>query len=258
MVRFNSKLWCLLTLTAALYCIPLFAQGSDSTVQGRSWSICATGLYNFPASSSMRGTNEEFRADVMRDYNNRKYPFASPTYAFGWSGKILYALPSSGHTDLFLGFSGNFINSEQDNNHDQAFMAVWGVNLGVEYSLLPRWNTWNVFGRASISTQFIHGFTDYDFGLGVFRTNVPTAGRLGAEAELGGRFVIPSTPVALELSGGYLNANLLGKSYTKPPAVPNDDLYERQLNDGKNPDNPDDNSRTIDFLSIRLGARIWF
>lgn len=258
MVRYNAMLWCCLTLTLALYSNPLFAQEDESPIRGRTWSIAGTGHINFPVSASMRGTNEEFRADVSQSYNNSKYPFADYTYAIGWSGKLLYALPSSAHTDLFLGFNGNFIGNSSTTNFDNAFMAVWGVNMGAEYSLLPRWSTLNVFGRASIGASFIHGFTDYDFGFGIFRTKVPVAGRLGVEGEIGGRFVIPSSAIALEVSGAYLNANLLGKSYTKPPAVPNDDLYERQLNDGANPDNPNDNSRTIDFLSIRLGARIWF
>jgi len=137
-------------------------------------------------------------------------------------------------------------------------MAVWGVNFGAEYSLLPRWNTLNVYGRAGVSAQFITGFTNYSYGFGMFRTNVPVAGRLGIEAELGGRWLIPSTPIALELSGGYVYANLIGKSYENPMTIPKNDLYERQLNDGANPNNPDDKSRIIDFASIRLGGRIWF
>lgn len=236
----------------------LSATESDSPVKERSWSIVATGVANIPVSASMRGTPAEFRAEIAKDYTNTKYPFASPEYAIGWSAKLLYALPSSAHTDLFLGLNGNFIAASESTRQDRAFMAVWGVNFGAEYSLLPRWNTLNVYGRAGVSAQFITGFTNYSYGFGMFRTNVPVAGRLGIEAELGGRWLIPSTPIALELSRGYVYANLIGKSYENPMTIPKNDLYERQLNDGANPNNPDDKSRIIDFASIRLGGRIWF
>lgn len=258
MIQCNAKLLPYISLIFAFFTIPLFAQESDSPVQGRAWSISGSGSGNFPVSTSMRGTIEEFKTEVAKDYNNSKYPFANPQFALGWSVKLHYALPSSSHTDLFLGFNGNFIGSAESSNNNKAFLALWGINIGVEYSLLPRWNTWNAFARGSVSAQFLGGFTDYDNFFGTFRTKVPLAGRIGVEGELGGRFIIPSTPVGLELSCGYLNANLLGKSYTKPAVEPNAALYERQLNDGANPDNPNDNNRTIDFLSIRFGGRIWF
>jgi hypothetical protein len=78
--------------------------------------------------------------------------------------------------------------------------------------------------------------------------------------EIGERYHFPRLPFGIEASINYTNVNLFGKSYTAP-------IYTRgavfsapnnSINDGKNPNDPNDSSRIIDYLSLRLGARFYF
>lgn len=244
---------------ACTFPLLLWAQeDTSSPVAKRRWSINAWANMNIPVSASMRGSIADFRADISRDYNNKSYPFRldDMQYAAGWGVRTFYGLTEN--TNLYLGFSGNFFNTLSTASRDEAFLAIWSFQIGAEYSLFPRTSVFNVFGRADVAANWLGGFTDYDFFFGVFRTKVPRTGRIGIDAETGVRFLIPGTAVALEASTCYTNANLLGKSYTKPSVSPPTALHERELNDAKNPDDPNDAPRTIDFLQLKLGARIWF
>ncbi len=162
------------------------------------------------------------------------------------------------NADVYIGLSGNFFNKSSSVSNDQVFMMIIGTQVGAEYNFLPRNETINLFARGGFNINFIGGIVDYDYFFGVYEVRVPLALRLGFDVEPGIRFLIHSTPIALELSGNYYHANLLGKSYTKPVVQPNSPLSERELNDAANPDNSNDSARAIDFFQIKLGARIWF
>jgi hypothetical protein len=237
-------------------------QETQNTVLSRKWSISGWGSQIYPVSSAMRGTSAQFREEIATDYNNTVYPFkdeegSSPNsslFTLGFGGKLSYHIEEQ--TALFLGIGGQFLSKRQ--SKDKAFLFFYSTILGTEYTLFPKHTHLNFFGSAALSLNFIGGNVEYDYFFGNSETMIPAVFRLGVEGELGARYIIPSTPVAVELSGNYALTNLIGKSYTKPSAKPNATLPERELNDGANPDNPNDNVRTIDLFQIKLGVKIWF
>lgn len=238
-------------------------QDTQNTVSSRKWSITGWGSKLYPVSATMRGTSTQFREEIAADYNNTVYPFqdeyiVNPSrntlFTIGFGGKLSYNIEEQ--TALFLGIGGYFFSKRQFG--DEAFMFVNSTILGAEYTLFPKHTYLNFFGSAALSLNFIGGSVKYDYFFGSSETNIPIAFRLGVEGEIGARYILPSTPVALEFSGNYALTNIIGKSYTKPAVKPNATLPERELNDGANPDNPNDNGRTIDFFQIKLGVKIWF
>lgn len=235
------------------------AENDSSPIKDRKFSIEGwLSIMPFPVSESMRGTDTDFKQELQKDYTNSRYPFSNDKnfFSLGWGGKVMYSITDN--TDIYIGLSGNFFNKSSSVSNDQIFMMIIGTQMGAEYNFLPRGETINFFARGGLNINFIGGIVDYDYFFGLYEARVPFALRLGFDVEPGIRFLIPSTPIALELSGNYYHANLIGKSYTKPAVQPNSPLSERELNDGANPDNPNDVSRTIDFFQIKLGARIWF
>ncbi|OGU12105.1 MAG: hypothetical protein A2X61_09835 [Ignavibacteria bacterium GWB2_35_12] len=235
--------------------IQIFAQ---TKLPGQ-WSLMFNGNYftNFGISEAMRGTGEEFYNDLSKDYNNSKFPFGeSGTQSFNFGGQLSYRFPESNFSPyLSLNLFFFFLNSDASYLSTSAFASitlfVW--SLGCEYTLGLPADLLNIFGRLGINTSTIAGNVHY-----FTETDVIPTQRLGFETEIGGRLNIPETPLAVELITNYSNINLIGKSYTKPASQPRLYLPERELNDGKNPDNPNDKDRTIDFLSIKLGLKLWF
>ncbi len=82
---------------------------------------------------------------------------------------------------------------------------------------------------------------------------VKTSPRLGLNLKIGSEFLL-STKYFLDVSLNYQLANLIGKSYHAESGN-EPGLY---LNDGKNPDNPNDSDRNIHFFSLHLGAGFYF
>lgn len=250
-------------LVFALFCLinqNVQAEDVSSPIKDRKFSIEGwLSFMPFPVSESMRGTDAEFKQQLQTNYTSTKYPFSNDgnLFSLGWGGKVFYSLTNN--TDVYVGLSGNFFSKHDISvSRDRVFMMMIGTQIGGEYSFLPRTETINFFARGGLNLNFIGGIVEYDYFFGVYETRVPLAFRLGFDIEPGIRFLIPSTPIAIELSGNYYHSNLIGKSYTKPAVQPNSPLEERELNDGANPDNANDSARTIDFFQIKLGARIWF
>lgn len=222
------------------------------------WSLAVSGNYstNFGVSSSMRGTGGEFEAELAKDYNNSKYPFGDDRLkSMNFGLNLAYRFPESPF-GAYLSYSNTYFAVEDWIlfSFRKAWMLASGLTAGGEYTLGNIDDVWNTFARAGVSFNLIMGeVTNWGF-----KTEIKPESRIGFETEFGGRLNIPSTPLALELSANYTNANLFGKSYKKPSAMPPTVIKERKLNDGRNPDNPNDENKTIDFLSLRFGLRIWF
>ncbi|HZV13217.1 MAG TPA: hypothetical protein VFA55_08375, partial [Candidatus Kapabacteria bacterium] len=150
-----------------------------------------------------------------------------------------------------------FVNSNQTiysaffSGNTKAYMALLSGGVGGEYTMGRRTDIFNAFARAGINGNVIHGSVDLGTEM---NTVVYSEFRLGAEGEIGGRLNFSGTPLAVELGLDYTNANLTGKSYAAPTVQPPYPLSSRTLNDGANPNDPNDQSRTIDFVSLRIGA----
>lgn len=230
---------------------------SQSELLPGQWSIALSGNINtnFGVSTAMQGTAEEFKNEILYDYNNTKYPFGDDMAQSLFFGcQLAYRFDES-PISAYMSYSNTYfvVDPTQILNIERTWMIVTGLTFGAEYTLGDYKQLWNTFGRAGINFNLIMGEVTY-WGNS---TEVDPEGRIGFEAEFGGRLNIPSTPLALELAANYTNANLIGKSYSKPLAVPPDELSARNLNDGKNPDNPNDDNKTISYLSLRVGIRLW-
>lgn len=240
----------------AAFFLCLNVSNSQTRLPGQ-WSIMLNGNLegNFGASEAMNGSKDEFLSDVSVDYNNRKYPFGDEATKSGNIGFMLsYRLVDN---PLSFNFGVNnyyfYLQSDGFFSENKALMNIMSFTPGIEYTYGETSQLWNVFGRLGLNFNIIWGKTEYF----IITEVIPTF-RLGGELELGGRLNIPSTPLAIELSAAYVNANLIGKSYTRFSERPPQELDKRELNDGKNPDNPDDVNRNIGFITLKAGIRLWF
>jgi hypothetical protein len=223
------------------------------------WSLEGDLGYTIPVSSGMRGTSTQFQQDIQKNYNNKTYPFGdSRALSFIGSTILSYRFPASSWSaygaiygitsGVDNGFAQNTILSENADLFDLAYV------LGTEYTLGDPSERLNAFARIGLALSWFSGDVNY-FGNHVALT---PAYRGGIDLGIGGRWNWAFAPLALEVSVSYLDANVVGKSYQAPSTAPPNQLLERSLNDGKNPNDPNDVSRTISYLSFRLGGRVWF
>ncbi len=264
MLRIFSHFACALIL-----CSVVNAQ-DDSKVQGGPLSIHVGLSWNAAVSSSMRESSQDFRNELKQTYTNSGYPFAPSevTSVYGADLLLQYGLQNR-HSSLLCGLLWNYFDNEQSvlsrtalpAPNDYAKMKIYTLMLGYEYNLFDNHDAFAAYARGALLASLIGGSThvttifpnDLQF---TTLTNVPNTGCLGYALELGSRWRIPATHFGLEASVQYLNTNLLGKSYEAPSAVPDNDLFQRELNDGADPANAADHARTIDFLRFRLGAYV--
>jgi hypothetical protein len=248
---------CVLTLLALLSFSPVHAQ--IRRLEGE-WSMMLDIDYITGIASSMRGNAFQFKQDLFTDYAISRYPFGDKsTRSIGVGGSLAYRFPKSPWSGLGGIHAASFI-TEDDTG--QVSMQLTIFSLAGEYAIGGSEKIWNTFLRAGINGSII---------LGRLRTaplpplttteqivNIEQATRFGFEGEFGGRINIPDLPISAEVAAGYTNANLLGKSYKSPSGTILTNYPERALNDGANPDKTGDSNRTIDFLTIRGGLRVWF
>lgn len=223
------------------------------------WSLMIEGNVNMNhgLSYAMRGTNDEFLADIANDYLNYRYPFADRNAFSSYIGaQLAYRFPESdwsvySDVSMTLFYTWDYIGFL---NHVDAGMPIFSFTPGVEYTVGDPLELWNFFARAGISSNLIFGWVDY-VGNEVY---VNPGIRFGLDLAAGGRLNIPHTPLALETSINYSNINIIGKNFVMPDVQPNDEIIERHLNDAKNPNDPRDDDKTIDYLGFRIGLRLWF
>jgi hypothetical protein len=240
----------LLSAAFALLFSSALLHGQITKLEGN-WSIMLDAGYNIPVSSSMRGSPDDVFDDVADDYNSKQYPFGEGTIGFNGGGHISYRFAESNWSP-YVGLRPIFFHVDNFFQTATMFAIVWSA--GAEYTLGTITDTWNAFGRAGLNSSWISGRTEY-FG---YDTRITPTIRFGFEGDIGGRWNIPRTPLSVEGAIGYAQINLIGKDYEAPAAQPPRVLSERALNDAADPNNPEDESKTIDYLSFRLGGRIWF
>ncbi len=223
------------------------------------WSIMLGGNVglNTAVSDDMQATRSEFEQDVINDYTYQKLPFAnSQTSNLNFTGQLAYRFKGSA-LSAFFNYEMTFFYNSNDaiaQSKEEASMLIQSFMPGVEYTLGKPAQLWNCFGRLGLAVNTIVGSMNYE-GTEI---DIQPAVRLGFMSELGGRVNIPATPLAVEAAVGYQNANLIGKRYNEVE-VNLFGISERpHLNDGKNPDVEGDENKTIDYLSIRFGLRMWF
>ena len=249
-----KKILIIFCLFQGIFCYTSF---SETNTSGK-WSLLINGNYNgnFGITEAMRGSADDFIHDLSLDYNNKKYPYGdNATKTLNGGLQLAYRFNNS---PIGIYFSSNinvfYLEMQILFFTDYVMMNIVSFTPGIEFCIGEPTQIWNIFGRAGINFNTIFGEVNYYSSI----TRVKPAFRIGIEGEFGGRFNIPSTPISLEVSALVTNVNLIGKSYNKINAIPPQDLNERELNDGKNPDNPSDINRNISFITLKGGLRIWF
>jgi opacity protein-like surface antigen len=234
-------------ITLAQTAIPFRPQPED-----RHWTITLEGGYASGVSASMRGTNAEFQSDIEKDYNNRTYPFGDPN-AWGAGGglRIEYRFLPGNFSAYASGRLIGFTTS--DASKDSATLSVGSIGLGGKYTYdISR--SLDLFASAGINGNLIGGSIVYTFGT----VNITTPNsRYGFELGLGADWN-PWSIILLRLFADYSDVNVIGKSYTVPAASPQNFLFSRALNDGANPNNPNDSPRTIDYFLFGIAAGVRF
>jgi len=223
------------------------------------WSLAFDFGYSLPASSGMNGSSSEFQQEVQRNYNNKSYPFGDKrAISTITAAMVSYRFPSTAWS--IYGAEYGFVSTVDNGFAKYGFLSEnaeldnVATVLGAEYTFGEPSERLNAFGRFGIGFSLFSGNVNYSNS----HVDLAATFRGGVDLGIGGRWNWSFAPLAIEASVSYYNANLVGKSYQAPDATPPSQILERALNDGKNPNDPNDVSRTIAYLSFRLGGRVWF
>ena len=253
-----SMIYRYVLLAAFLAATPSVAQ--ISTYDSRVSLLLDVGFHN-PVSAAMNGTAEEFYREVSQDNSPSRYPFGDgDARKFLAGGHLAYRFPES-PISLFAGVQRSIFIG-YGTNGGQAKLRLWTVTLGGEYSFGDALDRWNGFGRGGINGslfdgRIIHpGDPPFHSWIPGPTTLVDRAVRYGNEAEAGARYNLKFSPVSIEASVNYTNANLIGKEYQAPQASRLEWSSTTSLNDGADPLDPADRPRTIDYVTLRVGVRI--
>jgi hypothetical protein len=228
-----------LALALFLLSFPVISH-AQSLLPGQ-WSFGLQTGYNITLSSSLNGTWSEFRSEENRSDEPlprpEVLPFGESTYPFNFGVQLAYRFKDS-PISLYAGMQSTYFWTQSSENQTQspesAALGVFALNVGSEYTFGEPSEMWNFFGRGAVN--FNGTSLRYPLYSQFFSNDDWTemSVRYGFEAEAGSRFNIPSTPLALEASVNYTNPLITGKG-------------NRASNE----------ERSLDFISFRLGARVW-
>ncbi len=206
-----------------------------------------------PQSSNLKGNIESI-------YD---YPLSKTGYAF--NGKIRLTLPVLPFTIAgivsYNSLSDNAVlpvttTSGVVNSKYTSSLSIFSVGAGVEYTLLPT-PIIKPYISASAVMNFIGGSGKYENNV-IPESKLNSTSRLGLDLGIGTLIVIPVLPFSLDVEAKYRFANAAGKnfdsmgfSYNGFGGIPQTPTYN--LNDAKNPNDPNDHDRSINYFTITLG-----
>jgi hypothetical protein len=216
------------------------------------WTLYGGAGTNFAASESMKGNPSQVIMDASDDYIVKTYPFADPTLALGFDLRLQRSV--SDRFSWYVGASADLWRSEGSSFGFTAKGSLnrYGGEVGGQVVIVPITSWLRVVGDASVQVNMYSGELSLTYPFGNFITTIDPALRLGARAQAGLTAHLPSSPLSISLLGGYQNGNLIGKSFTKPAAQPNNDLRSVALNDGVNPEDASDAPRVISAWTWRV------
>lgn len=225
------------------------------------WSFAAYSGLNYALSASMHGEIADYSDAVQNDRTSLEYPLAgASSLGIGFGAQFSYRYTKSSY-GLYFGSYGLSYNAGRGGRFSETgrfSMALFSAMAGIEYVSGQSYQHWNFVGRiAAGPTVIATSYRSAGSGFTRFSDN-SSALRLGIEIGIGERYHFSRSPIGIEASITYTNANLIGKSYVAPNAVGALFAQNTTINDGKNPDDANDSARTIDFLTLRIGGRIYF
>jgi len=238
--------------------------GGQEVHSGR-WSIGVSSGFNYSVSPSMHGDIGLYEASLGSGTTPTQYPFGlNQAYGVGFEANIAYRFQGS-PVSFYAGGYGSGFNAGygfRNSPGGRFTMTIISAIGGIEYTFGQTYQLWNFYGRLGFVPSIISGSNRSGngsrFSFDSLRINSIDS-RLGMEIEIGERYHFSRLPFGIEASINYTNINLFGKSYSAP-VFRTGSLFggTSSINDGKNPSDPNDKPRTIDYLSIRVGTRFYF
>jgi hypothetical protein len=241
------------------------AQTVEGDVPQPRWSAAYFGSFQYTTSAAMQGQIADYETALAHGKAPAKYPFANQPYAGAVGFTTEHRFEKS---PIGIYFSLSVLNFNEGNGFRNSpeprfSMSIFSTCLGIQYIFGQVYQTWNFYGRlgfvpSSISSTNRSTGTNRFFTSDSLRNNTLDT-RQGLEFEIGERYHFLGTSFGIEASLNYTNVNLFGKSYTKP-VLGSGSLFNvnNSINDGKDPSDPNDNARVIDYFSVRIGARYYF
>lgn len=214
----------------------------------------------FGVSNSMKGTIESVESDYLKYGDYTQFPFDDGSTAKGSARiELSYRIPNS-HFSPYLSLYSTFFSVDNDlrglwvelsgSTPDiRGSLSIGTFSFGTDYSIGELDDLFNAFVKGGVCFSIVGGDVLYKGNY----ADIRPVFRMGFETEIGGRINIPSTPLSFETSFGYTNVNLIGKSRD------DDFTYQTEinLNDKEDSENNIPN-KTIDYLSLKFGLRLWF
>jgi hypothetical protein len=180
---------------------------------------------------------------------NAKIRLGLPALPFAIIGNVSYnslsdnaVLPASTPNGLV---NANYTNA----------LSIISAGVGLEYTMLPTPIIKPYIG-ANLVVNFISGSGTWGNNLN-FETKLNSTRRYGVDLGIGTLIETPMLPCSLDLEAQYHLANLLGKTYSNavPGFTGNPLTFESNLDDAKNPYDPKDHDRSINYFTVTLGFR---
>jgi hypothetical protein len=244
------------------------AQEDDESPAKGVWSVGIFTAVLSSASSSMHGDIAQYESSLAAGTTPAQYPYGgNQANSIGFGLQADYRFVKSPYSIYLGGYGLSFRagNGFRNAPEGRFTMSILSTNGGIEYTFGQTYQHWNFYGRFGLVPSIITSSNrsgksgNNNFFSDSLRSNTVDT-RLGMEIEIGERYHFSRMPFGIEASINYTNVNLFGKSYTKPN-YSNGALFaspNNSINDAKNPNDPNDNARVIDYLSIRIGGRYYF
>lgn len=248
-------LWLLLLWPALL-----FAQAQSATPN--QWTMTIFGGTAWPVSASMHGTIDEMVQQTILNVPQSTFPFGETQpkqektlYHIGIS--TTYRLPESPwgfYSSGSISSLGVWGQSSVTSSTIAYQLSITSFAFGSEYTVGAVSEALNGFWRLGLTVSLVSGYDAfnniYEFG---------PALRGGLQTLVGLRYKFQELPVGVEISAGYTNVNLLGKSEGDRPT------YQDRLtganatrtpafNDGQNSSGT--GIRTLDFITGSAGVSL--
>lgn len=126
---------------------------------------------------------------------------------------------------------------------------IIALGAGFEYGIFSRSQIKPYVGSDAALSILSGKAENLPYGISS-NVKVKSALRFGVGVGSGCQVDFPSWPFAVEVEAKYRLANLLGKQYHTPVFVSHS---ARHLNDGKDPNDPTDGTRSINYISVYAG-----
>jgi hypothetical protein len=181
---------------------------------------------------------------------NGKIRLGLPVLPFAIVGIVSYNSLSDNAIIPVTTTSPDIINSKFNTS-----LSILSVGVGIEYTIIPTPIVKPYIGANAVM-NFISGKENYDNNI-IPESKLNSTSRFGLDLGVGTLIDIPILPFSLDVEAKYRFANLSGKKFVDYYGIPGfggiSQTPTYNLNDAKNPNDPKDHDRSINYFTITLG-----